>query len=87
MFRNDITEMVDEMLDEQGDIEIGSLSYSRSQVLRSVDPIAYRLTVNEMIDSLISDLEYDIECLDADDDAEDIEEIHVRIAELQDSYI
>lgn len=87
MERNDITEMVDEMLDEQGDVEIGNLSYSRSQVLRLVDPIAYRMTVNEMIDSLISDLEYDIDCLDADDDVEEIEEIHVRIAELQDSYI
>jgi hypothetical protein len=87
MQRNDITDMVDEMLDEQGDVVIGNLTYSRSQVLRSVDPIAYRLTVNEMIDSLVEDLEYDIECLDAEDDADEIAEIHVQIAELQDSYL
>lgn len=35
-------EQYDEMLDEQGDIHIGSLTYSPSQVLKEVDPIAYR---------------------------------------------
>ena len=35
-------EEYDQMLDEMGDVVIGSLSYSASHVLKEVDPIAYR---------------------------------------------
>ena len=40
---NDIEEQYDELLDEQGDIKIGLLTYSPSDVLKAVDPIAYRV--------------------------------------------
>ncbi len=46
----------DEMLDEVvGDICIGSLTYSASHVLKSTDPIAYRMSVGEYVDVLIED--------------------------------
>ena len=35
-------EWFDEAFDEEGDIVIGKLSYSRSRVLKAIDPIAYR---------------------------------------------
>jgi hypothetical protein len=38
-------------LDEQGDIKIGSLSYSVSQVLKAVDPIAYRVGFSDFCDA------------------------------------
>ena len=55
----DIEDMFDEMLDEEGDIHIGSLTYSPSWVLKQVDPIAYRTGINELEDSLMEDFEYE----------------------------
>ena len=82
--REDILDMVDEMLDCEGEVQIGNLLFSRSRIVKELDPTAYRIMVNEIIDSRISDLEYDIECLDEEADAEEIADIHVMIAELQD---
>lgn len=55
--RADLEDMFDEMLDEEGEIHIGSLTYSKSWVLKQVDPIAYRTGVNELEDSLMEDFE------------------------------
>ena len=47
--RETITEeMYDDILDEQGDIHIGSLSYSPSYVLKNVDPTAYQCGLNDI---------------------------------------
>jgi hypothetical protein len=44
----EIIEAYNEMLDETNpEIVIGSLRYSPSQVLREVDPIAYRVGLSE----------------------------------------
>ena len=85
--RDEILDMVDELLDSDGDVQIGNLSFSRSRIVKELDPTAYRIMVNEIIDSRISDLEYDIECLDEEADAEEIADIHVMIAEMQDAYL
>ena len=82
--REDILDMVDELLDSDGEVQIGNLLFSRSRIVKELDPTAYRMMVNDIIDSRISDLEYDIECLDEEADAEEIADIHVMIAELQD---
>ena len=82
--REDILDMVDELLDSDGEVQIGNLLFSRSRIVKELDPTAYRIMVNEIIDNRISDLEYDIECLDEEADAEEIADIHVMIAELQD---
>ena len=42
-----IEDQFDELLDEQGDIRIGTLTYSPSQVLKAVDPIAYRVGLSD----------------------------------------
>ena len=85
--RDEILDMVDELLDCDGEVQIGNLLFSRSRIVKELDPTAYRIMVNEIIDSRISDLEYDIECLDPELDAEEIADIHVMIAELQDAYL
>ena len=82
--REDILDMVDELLDSDGEVQIGNLLFSRSRIVKELDPTAYRIMVNEIIDSRIEDLEYDIQHLDEELDADEIADIHVMIAELQD---
>ena len=83
--RNDmIIEMVDEMLDCEGDVIIGNLTFSRSQIVRELDPIAYRMMANEIVDSQIEDLQYDLDRLDPELDADEIEDIKERITDLED---
>ena len=43
-----IEEMYDEMLDEEGEVHIGSLTYSKSWTWKRIDPIAYRTGLNEL---------------------------------------
>ena len=81
--RNAILDMVDEMIDGDGDVRIGTLTFQRSTILRECDPTAYRIMVNEVIDTMIEDFEYDIDRLDPELDADEIADIHVQIAELQ----
>ena len=49
-------EMYDEMLDDcEGPVELCGMTYSASQVLREVDPVAYRCGFNDYVDSLTDD--------------------------------
>jgi len=91
MRHSDIIEMVNDLLDEQGEVTIGNLTFYPSdipfypsQILRECDPTAYRITVNEYIDNMIQDLEYDLERTDDEDEQVDLKE---QIAHLEDSYI
>lgn len=78
-----IIEMVDEMLDCEGDVIIGNLTFSRSAIVKRLDPVAYRVICNEMIDSHLEDLQYDLQRMDPEFDADDIEFVKERIAELE----
>jgi len=83
--RNDmIIEMVDEMLDCEGDVVIGNLTFSRSQIVKRLDPTAYRVIALEIVDSQIEDLQYDLDRLDPELDADEIEDIKERITDLED---
>jgi len=81
MNRTDVLEMVDEMLDMEGDVTIGNLTFSRSQIVRELDPIAYGMMVSEIVDSHIEDLQYDLEREDDEDERQVIQEM---IDELED---
>lgn len=81
--RDFVTEMVDELLDSEGEVKIGNLTYSRSQILKSVDPIAYREVCLEVVNSEIENLQYDLDRLDPVTDAEEVEEIDLRILALE----
>ena len=88
---DDYEDQFDEMLDESGEIEIGCLTYSPSHVLKNVDPVAYRCSLNDFVDSLdvedsdeykalqeeIDQLKSDIEDLESE-----IEDLENQIADL-----
>jgi hypothetical protein len=79
-----IIEMIDEMLDCEGDVVIGNLTFSRSQIVKRLDPVAYREICLDIVNSQIEDLQYDLE---RSDDEDEIEAIKESIAELEDFYI
>lgn len=81
--RDFVEDMVDELLDSEGDVIIGNLSYSRSQFLKKVDPIAYREVCLEVVNSEIENLQYDLDRLDPETDAEEVEDYKERIAALE----
>ena len=81
--RDFVTEMVDELLDSEGEVKIGNLTYSRSYVLKNVDPIAYREVCLEVVNSEIENLQYDLDRLDPETDAVEVEDYKERIAALE----
>ena len=81
--REMIEEMLDDALDCDGEVEIGSLTFSRSQIVRELDPIAYRMMLTDYADSMIQDLQYDLDRLDPEVDADEIADIQERIEELE----
>ena len=76
-----ILEMVDEMLDSEGEVKIGNLIFYRSDIVKKLDPTAYREIVLDIVNSHIEDLQYD---LDRTDDEDEIAAINEQIAELED---
>lgn len=55
----DIEEMYKEALDEMGDVKLGNLTFSPSRIIKELDPVAYRVGLNEYEDMLMEDFEYD----------------------------
>jgi len=56
----ELEERFDEMLDESNEIiKIGTLTYLPSQVLKNVDPIAYRIGKYDFADMFLTDDEED----------------------------
>lgn len=80
------TDQYDEMLDEQGEIGVAGMSYATSQVLKAVDPVAYRCGFNDWVDSLDNEEfpEY-IEMRDELEEAEDeLSDLENELEELED---
>ena len=76
-----IIEMVDEMLDADGPVMVGNLTFYRSDIVKRLDPIAYREIALDIVNSQIEDLQYDLE---RSDDEDEIAAINEQIAELED---
>ena len=71
---DDFADQFDDSLDESiPEIEIGCLTYSPSHVLKNVDPVAYRCSLNDFVDSL------DVE------DSEQYKELQEQIDSLEDA--
>lgn len=49
---DDLTELYDDALNESGTVTIGSLEYSPAEVLKSVDPTAYRVGMSDYVSAL-----------------------------------
>ena len=86
MRNSDIMEMVDDLLDSEGDVVIGSLTFSRSRIVKELDPIAYREICNDVVSSQIDDLQYDLDRLDPEVDADEIADIKERIEDLEGAF-
>ena len=81
--RDFVEDMVDELLDSEGEVKIGNLTYSRSYILKNIDPIAYREVCLEVVNSEIENLQYELDRLDPETDAEEVEDYKQRIAALE----
>jgi len=85
--RTMLEEMVDDFLDIEGDVIIYGISFSRSAILKEMDPIAYRDIMLSMADEHISDLQDDLDFLiESDIDGEhydEIDELKARIRDLE----
>ena len=79
-----ILDMVDEILDSEGEVTVGNLIFYRSDIVKRLDPTAYRIMVREIVDSQIEDLQYDLNRMDPEVDADEVEFLKERIAELED---
>jgi hypothetical protein len=86
MRNSDIMEIVDELLDSEGDVVIGNLTFSRSDIVKRLDPIAYREICNDVVSSQIEDLQYDLDRLDPEVDADEIADIKERIEDLEGAF-
>jgi len=87
MTQSDILDMVHDTINAEGTVEICGMTFDRSVILRECDPTAYRIVINECIDSMIADLEYDQDHLDPEVDMDEHQEIQERIDELENAYI
>ena len=81
---DEILDMVDDILDQEGDVVIGGITFSRSHILKEMDPVAYGCMVSDMVSSMIEDLQYDLDRLDPEVDADEVDFIKSRIEELED---
>lgn len=58
-------ENIDDFIDQENEeVSIGSLTYSPSDVLKNVDPIAYRCYISDMADCFYGDFKYELERYD-----------------------
>jgi hypothetical protein len=81
--RDMIEEMVDELLDMDGTIEIAGSVFSRSAILRELDPTAYRMLCCDTADALIEDLKSELDYLGEDGDIDEVQDLKDRINELE----
>jgi hypothetical protein len=81
--RDELEDMVNEMLDMNGDVKIAGVTFSRSYILRKLDPTAYRTLCVDMADAHLEDLRDDLSRLDPVTDFDEVEELKARIAELE----
>ena len=57
-----VDDCLDDLIDEENEeVCIGSLTYSPSQVLKEVDPIAYRCYGDDLKDHFYRDFKYDFD--------------------------
>ena len=77
-----VYDLVNELLDMDGDVIIAGNVFSRSDILKSLDPTGYREVVLDTVNAHIEDLQDDLDRLDPELDADEVEEIKSRIAEL-----
>ena len=87
---DDYEDQFDESLDDSiPEIEIGSLTYSPSHVLKNVDPTAYRCSLNDFVDSLDVEDSDEYKALQSEIDQlqSDIEDLENEIEDLENQIV
>ena len=51
----DVEQLFRDSLDEEGDVQVGCLTFQRSRIVEELDPVAFRCGVNDYVDALVSD--------------------------------
>lgn len=51
----DVAQLFRDSLDEEGDVQVGCLTFQRSRIVEELDPVAFRCGVNDHVDALVSD--------------------------------
>jgi polyhydroxyalkanoate synthesis regulator phasin len=77
-----VIDLVDELLDMDGDVTIAGSTFSRSYILKQLDPTAYREILLDTVNAHIEDLRDDLDRLDAVENFDEVEELKSRIEEL-----
>lgn len=91
-------EQHEEMLDEvYGEFKVGELTFSAGRIVRELDPIAFRVGMDDYYDGVASDIRYDAENGDYDgicqyvegleEKLERLEELEGQIAELEEGGV
>lgn len=83
---DDFADQFDDSLDNSiPEIEIGCLTYSPSHVLKNVDPVAYRCSLNDFVDSLDVEDSDEYKALQEEIDQlqSDIEDLESEIEDLE----
>ena|SRR5579859_4351971 len=63
---NENTDEYDEVLDQEGPVEICGLTFDASRIVKELDETAYRCGMNDYNDGEITELNEEIEALEAD---------------------
>lgn len=51
----DVEQLFRDSLDEEGDVQVGCLTFQRSRIVEELDPVAFRCGVCDYVDALVSD--------------------------------
>lgn len=78
-----LSEVVDEILDSDGDVIINGIAFSRSYILKELDPIAYRELALNVADEHINHLQDELVSLDIVEDRDLVESLVAQIQELE----
>lgn len=55
----DVEQLLRELLDEDGPVEVMGLSFERSRIVEELDPVAFRCAVNDYYDTLSRSRDYE----------------------------
>ena len=83
---DDYEDHFDDMLDESGTVEAGGYSFYPSRILKELDPVAYRCSLNDYADSVFDASETDeYKALQEEIDQllSDIEDLESEIEDLE----
>ncbi len=64
MRMSELIRAFEEMIDEEGEVKIANVSFYRSQILKELDPIAYKCSLYDYADAMgidVDELENDID--------------------------